>query len=450
MSPEGPIGLTAPTDAGHPAASHRTAGPRRKRCSPGGVAVAVSLFLLPAAVVLYRPAWSLIYGAWMLPLAELALLLAGQIHYRFGYRETPGRFRELIIQVTTTGAEPDRVNEIIGQIRGFDLTMDYQVWVVTEPGRPAAYPQADKVLVVPADFTARARKKARALEYSRRERTAMSLDHDDVKVLFLDDDVSLTRRYVERAFAADYDLAQGVITPRTAYGLRPFGHFAVSHADDFRTHACLVYCSVFQGVLSRPLHVHGEGLAVTGRAERLITWDHPVVASEDLAFGQRARRHGLRWGWFHEYAEVTSPWSVNDLLIQRNRWIWGDLHAIGHRSVMPLSGALLVCAKYASGILGLACSVAGLYLRATGRVPPTSAFLNYAKLSVLCWAGLFFTCGWIGASSDHAARDGDSRLLSGVLAVLMLPVSAMLTFAAVVISLAQGDPGTFRTIRKTR
>jgi hypothetical protein len=41
----------------------------------------------------------------------------------------------------------------------------------------------------------------------------MGLDGDDIKVLFLDDDVSLTQNYIERAFAADYDLCQGVITP---------------------------------------------------------------------------------------------------------------------------------------------------------------------------------------------------------------------------------------------
>jgi hypothetical protein len=89
-------------------------------------------------VLAYRPAWSLVYVAWMLPLAELGLLAAGQLHYRLRYREAPGKFRGLIIQVTTTGAEPGRVNEIIGQIRGYDLTMDYRVWVVTEPGQPIA------------------------------------------------------------------------------------------------------------------------------------------------------------------------------------------------------------------------------------------------------------------------------------------------------------------------
>jgi hypothetical protein len=450
VSPAGPSGAAATADTGLPAGRNRASPQRGGPISPGGVAVAVLLILLPVTVLLYRPAWSLVYVAWMLPLAELVLLAAGHVHYRFGFREAPGKFRELIMQVTTTGTESSRVNEIIEQIRRYGLTMDYQLWVVTEPGQRADYPLADKVLIVPAEFTVTARNKARALEYSRLARAAMGLDRDDVKVLFLDDDVSLTRSYIERAFAADYDLAQGVIAPRTAYSLRPFGHFVVSHADDFRTHACLIYCSVFQGILRRPLHVHGEGLAVTGRAERLITWDYPLVASEDLAFGHRARLHGLTWGWFHEYAEVTSPWSLRDFLIQRNRWIWGDVHAVKHRSVLPLSGALLVSAKYLIGIVGLACSAAGLYLRATGRVPPTSPVLDYAKLSVLCWTAVFFACGWIGASSAHGGRDSDSRLLSGVLAVLMLPLSATLLFAAVVISLAQGDPRTFRTIRKTR
>ncbi len=420
-----------------------------KRFAAGGLAAA-ALLLLPAAVALWRADWGIVYVAWMLPLAELGLLLAGQLHYRYRYREAPGKFNELIIQITTTGTEPGRVNEIISQIRGYNLKIDYRIWVVTEPGRSTDYPSADHVLVVPASFAVRSRNKARALEYSRLARSALHLDRDDVKTLFLDDDVSVTQRYIERAFNADYDLSQGVITPRTAYSLWPLGHFVVSHADDFRTHACLVYCSVFQGILDRPLHVHGEGLAVTGCAERHITWDHPLVASEDLAFGQQARRYGLSWGWFHEYAEVTSPWSLSDFLIQRNRWLWGDVHAIRRRSVMPLSGAVLVSTKYILGILGLTCSAAGLYLRATGRIPATAGVLNYAELSVLSWVAVFFACGWIGASSAYGGRDDDSRLLSAVLAVLMLPASVALTFAAVVISLAQGDPRTFRTIRKTR
>jgi hypothetical protein len=449
-APQAPAALRVPAPDAPEAGGHAVQDAGRGKRLAAGVIAAAALLLLPAAVAFWRPAWSIVSVAWMAPLAELVLLLAGQLHYRYRYREAPGRFKELIIQITTTGTEPGRVNEIISQIRGYNLAMDYRVWVVTEPGRPTDYPSADDVLVVPASFTVKSRNKARALEYSRRARSALRLDRDDVKTLFLDDDVSVTQRYIERAFSADYDLSQGVITPRTAYSGPPLGHFFASHADDFRTHACLVYCSVFQGILDRPLHVHGEGLAVTGRAEKLITWDHPLVASEDLAFGQHARRHGLRWGWFHEYAEVTSPWSLSDFLVQRNRWLWGDVHAIRRRSVMPLSGAVLVSAKYVLGILGLACSAAGIYLRATGRLPATAGILNYAKVSVLSWVAVNFACGWIGASSAHAGHDDDSRLLSAVLAVLMLPLSVMLTFASVVISLAMGNPRTFRTIRKTR
>jgi putative flippase GtrA len=427
---------------------------RQRRFSSKVPIIAATLFVVMALWVAtaWPPMRYLVFAAWMMPLVELALLVTGQVWFRFGYREAPsGTFTQLIIQVTTAGHEHGRVSEIIRQVRDYRLEMDYQVWVVTEPGSRTDYPLADLVLTVPPDFSARSAKKARALEYSRRVRVSMGLDRADVKILFNDDDVSLTRGYIERAFAADYDICEGIVTPRTCYAVRPFGHFAISHADDIRTHACLVYCSVFQGILNRPVHVHGEGMTVTGKAERMVTWDIPLIASEDLAFGQRAARvKGLRWGWFHEYAEVTSPWSLRDFMIQRSRWLWGDIHAIGHRDVMPLSAALMVASKYIVGILGLTYSAAGLYLRATGRIPATSPILSYAKLSILSWVGVIFACGWIGASSETSARNNDSRLLAGVVAVLMMPITVALTFAAVIVPLAEGDPRTFRVIRKTR
>jgi Glycosyl transferase family group 2 len=427
---------------------------RRRRGFLMVLAFAVAMLIAASAVagVGWPPMRYVVYIAWMMPLAELLLLVAGQVHFRTNFREAPqGKFTHLIIQITTVGGEQLRVNEIIKQIRDYSLPMDYQIWVVTEPFASSDYPLADLVLVVPPTFTARSAKKARALEYSRITRMRMGLERGDVKILFNDDDVSLTKSYIERAFIADYDICQGIVTPRTAYAVRPFGHFATSHADDIRTHGCLVYCSVFQGIFRRPFHVHGEGLTVTGDAEGLITWDIPLVASEDLAFGQRAAHEkSLQWGWFHEYAEVTSPWSFRDYFVQRSRWLWGDIHAITHRDVMPLSAALLVTVKYLVGTLCLVGSMVGLYLRATGRIPATSPILSYAKLSILAWAGLFFTCGWIGAGSATSARNHDSRLLAGIVAVLMMPISVSLTFAALVIPLVQGDPRTFRVIRKTR
>jgi hypothetical protein len=424
---------------------------RPAKASLAGILAVAATGLAAWTVVRWPEARCLIYAAWMAPFAELALLAVGQAGFRWRFRAAPpGKFTHAIIQITTTGREHARVSEIIDQVRRYPLRINYQIWVVTEPGQRNHYPFADRVLVVPADFTARSEKKARALEYSRRVRELLGLDRNDVKIIFNDDDVTLTQGYIERAFAADYDICEGVVTPRTAYALRPFGHFLVSHADDIRTHACLVYCSVFQGVFGRPLHVHGEGLVVTGAAEARVTWDWPVFASEDLVFGHQAAKAGLRWGWFHEYAEVTSPWSVRDFLVQRQRWLWGDIHAIRHRRALPLGSALAVAAKYAAGVLAVVCSASGLYLRVTGAIPATSPVFDYAKLAVLAWIAVFFTCGWIGASSATSARNHDSRLMSGVLAVLMMPVSVALTFAAIGLPLMRGDPRSFKVISKTR
>jgi cellulose synthase/poly-beta-1,6-N-acetylglucosamine synthase-like glycosyltransferase len=289
----------------------------------------------------------------------------------------------------------------------------------------------------------------RALEYSRRVRAELAMDRPDIKIILNDDDVTPTRAYIETAFRADYDVCEGVVTPRTGYGFRPLGHFLASHADDIRTHACLVYCSVFQGIFRRPLHVHGEGLVITGAAEALVGWDRDCM-SEDLSFGQTACKLGLRWGWFHEYVEVTSPWTMRDYLIQRRRWLWGDIHAVRSRSLMGWGAAARVSFKYAEGVLALSCSAVGLWLRFSGQIPSTAGILNFGKLAMIAWVALFFTCGWIASSSAHGRRTDDSRMLSGVLAVVMAPLSVLLTFAAILIPLAQGDPGDFKTIRKTR
>jgi len=392
-----------------------------------------------------------IYAVWMVPLAELGLLALGQFFYRRRFDiAAPGTFRELIIQVTTTGKEAARVNEVINQIRYYHLQMKHQIWVVTEPGQNDRYPSADRVLRVPSDFSCRSERKARALEYSRRVRIALGLDVPYVKVLFNDDDVAPTKRYIQTAFVANYDVCEGITAPRAQYAVRPIGHFLASHADDLRTHACLVYCSIFQGILRHPLHVHGEGLTVTGEAESLVTWDWPAFASEDLVFGQKAARAGLRWGWFHEYVELTSPWNIRDFITQRRRWLWGDIHGVMHREVLSLSGAFMIICKYLFGLVTLSFSAVGLYMRLTGQIPGTSLLYDIAKLSTFAWLAVFFACGWIGASSRVSPRTSDSRLLSAIAAVAMAPVSMALTLAGIFVPLVQGNPGTFQVISKTR
>src|SRR6266699_1245711 len=74
--------------------SHLRSAPRHRcgmKFAAGGFAAA-AILLLPAAVAFWRADWGIGYVAGMLPLAELGLLVAGQLHYRYRYREAPGRF----------------------------------------------------------------------------------------------------------------------------------------------------------------------------------------------------------------------------------------------------------------------------------------------------------------------------------------------------------------------
>lgn len=443
-----------PPAASPPAAGNQPPRRRPKRLRAAIVLLSIAaIFALLGVVARFDPAplRGVVYFVWLVPLAELLLLVAGQLHYRFGFRRAPEKFWALILQITTTGKEQQRVNEIISSVRGYQLEIPYEIWVVTEPGQNDSYPQADWVLTVPATFTARAHKKARALCYSARVRKEYGLDTSDIKILYNDDDVLPTKGYIEKAFAADYDICEGITAPRAFYGgFRPFGHFLSSHADDMRTRGCLIYCSVFQGILGKPLHVHGEGLTVTGACERIVGWNRPVFASEDLTFGQNAAKMGMRWGWFHDYVELTSPWSVREFLIQRKRWFWGNVHAITHRDVLPLSRAIPIAMKWMFGATTVIISVTGLALKFTGHLPRQSPIYDVSKLAILTWLTIFVTCGWIDASSRTHRRNDDSRLLNALAAVLMSPVSSFISVAVIAISLAQGNPRTFEVIRKTR
>ena len=169
--------------------------------------LAIGVALAARSAVLHEA----VYAVWLVPLGELVLLGAGQYYYRFRFRRAPGKFQLLIFQVTTTGNEQARVNEIIASVRAYRLPMPHEIWVAAEPGHENCYPQADRVIEVPAGFRARSQRKARALEYTRRLRAAEGLGRADVKILFNDDDVAPTKGYIEKAFVADYDICEGEI-----------------------------------------------------------------------------------------------------------------------------------------------------------------------------------------------------------------------------------------------
>jgi len=397
--------------------------------------------------------WTWIFlGAFLQPALEAVLVTAGIWHFHTNFRVAPQKFTGMIIQITTVGKEHERVTQLIDEVRTLGLVMPYQIWVVMEPGFDSSYPRADRVIVVPASFTARGRYKIRALEYARLLRQHEGLGRPDIKILFLDDDTTPTRAYVELAFAGDYDVCQGVTAPRIQYGTGSFNHWVLSHMDDMRFAACFIYCSFFQGLVKKPVYVHGEGLCATGLAEQTVTWDFPVWASEDLVFGQNAARKHLRWGWFHEYIQITSPWSWGAYLDQRRRWLWGNIYAITHRGVLPVWGRFLVAAKYLVGFLTFAFSLAGVILLATHVAATSGATYVFFWASLFAWLFIFAVSGWV--NSKHEGETWTfgylvHRIWHTIAAVLLSPVTDVWTILALFIVTCMGDPKAFVTIPKT-
>jgi Glycosyl transferase family group 2 len=413
--------------------------------------------------------WWVLLASFLRPGVEAVMVAVGEWWFHARFRRNRDRFSQLIIQITTTGREEIRVNEIIAEIRAYDLSMPFQIWVANEPGLTDRYPHADRVITVDPSFTTRAEYKARALEYTRQIRVREGLNRDDVKIVFVDDDTSPTRAYIETAFVGDYDLCQGVTAPRIKYGAGPFKHFLLSHMDDMRFLACFIFCSFFQGVVGKPLYVHGEGLCVTGKAESVATWNYPIFASEDLVFGHNAAFKGrtedltsasgtakrdITWGFFHEYIQLTSPWTWGAYLKQRRRWLWGNIHAMTHRDVLPFWSAVMVGAKYLLGFVTYGFSIASIILIMMGVMHPPQYIYTWCYAALIAWLGAFAVSGWVNSELPEAevrSRIGHvgHRVGQSIIAVLLCPVTATWTCVALVIAFFMGNPRSFEVIAKT-
>ncbi len=407
---------------------------------------------MPESSVIAVLQW-LLFAFFLIPTVEVLLMILGAAWARWLYLRAPGKFTHLIIQITSVGREPELVQRTVNELRGYGLPMSYEVWVVIEPGHFIDYENADRVVVVPRDFECQPIDKARALEYTRRLRADLGLNRPDVKILLVDDDTLPSKTYVRRAFEGDYDVCQGVTVPNRWFAVGGWRHFLLSHLDNIRTRNCLIYCSCTQGVLQRPLFVHGEGLCITGRAEEIVTWDRPIVASDDLVFGTNAAHLGLSWGYFHAAIQLVSPWTFRESLNQRWRWTWGNFDAIADRDIVPFWPAMFKAAKYAIGFASVIASSTGAILLLTGiaKVPPQvhKVFL----VSLVLWFVSYGLCGWINAGGApnrqlHSRSYWWRRIGQCLLATILTPVTALAPVLIIGASVLRGRPRKFVMITK--
>ena len=423
----------------------------------------------------------------LIPCVEVAMMVLGAVWAHFLYAQAPGKFRHLIIQVTTVGREPELVQRTVDKIRSYDLPMSYEIWIAVEPDMYVDYVDVDRIIVVPANFKCRAIDKARALEYTRRLRcqglAARRLDPAAVKLLLVDDDTLPSRKYILKAFNGNYDVCQGPTVPNRWYGTGGIRHFILSHLDNIRTRNCLIYCSCTQGVTQKPLFVHGEGLCITCRAESIVTWDKPIVASDDLVFGTTAAYLGLSWGYFQGGAiQLVSPWSFRENLKQRRRWTWGNFDAIGSRQIMPRGAAIFKGFKYCLGFISIICSTTGAVLLRLGdaKVPPQAHYVFWCSLTL--WFASYGLTGWINSGGEpNRERLGPrtlyrsdygsaltwgwanacnllrvtrvnfwcNRVFQTFCAVILTPLTALSPILIIAFSVLKGRPRRFEMITKS-
>ncbi len=398
--------------------------------------------------------WSLLFF-FLIPSTEVVMMILGAAWSYLGFAQAPGKFKHLIIQITTVGKEPELVQRTIDKIRSYGLTMSHEIWVVIEPGNFVDYNNADRVIVVPSDFLCQPIDKARALEYTRRIRRNENLSRPDVKILFVDDDTLPSHAYIIKAFNGNYDLCQGITVPSRWYAVGGWRHFLLSHLDNIRVRNCLTYCSCTQGVTQKPLFVHGEGLCITGEAEDIVTWNRRIVASDDLVFGTNAAHMGLSWGYFHAAIQLVSPWSFRENLNQRWRWTWGNFDAIFSRDIMPIGAAIFKGTKYIMGFISVIASTTGAIMLGFGiaKVPPQAHAVFW--FSLLCWFASYGLAGWINAggepnrSTRSTFRFWSFRIVQTVLAIILTPMTALTPVFVIVYSICRGRPKKFIMIKKS-
>ncbi|MDP9288369.1 MAG: hypothetical protein M3P08_09240 [Thermoproteota archaeon] len=120
-----------------------------------------------------------VFTFWLIPLILLCSSIYGYARAKLCFKTTD-KTKKMIIQITTVQNQ-NLVNKIISTVRSYNLSMCYEIWVITEVSLLYKYVNADKVFTVLIDFRSIARFKARALDYSSQIRKDYGITTEDFK-----------------------------------------------------------------------------------------------------------------------------------------------------------------------------------------------------------------------------------------------------------------------------
>lgn len=377
---------------------------------------------------------TIILVSWLIAIVYTVLAIIGYLINRtsdtigiFGNNVESGK---IIFQITTIGN--DMVEEIIRQIRGYELSFPNEIWVVHEPFDTRSY-SADVLVTMPYSFIppGGAKYKARAMEYARLVRMNMVGNRlpETYKVIFIDDDSIPSREFIIDVWNRSEDMLEGYVQSGNNYGT------ILSYVENIRGWACLTTCALFQGT-SHPAWIHGEALSINDRVDKAVSWDKPVIASEDLVYGQAAIDMGFKMGFTYSPINVTAPLDVGDYIIQKRRWMWGNFHAI--KNILSWTQKIKLITLWVVGLIILPISVMGAALTLLGYLTFSLNTQYITALTLISWLALW---GIVGYRVRHNLNDT-------IISIALAYPSVVFYWIMTMMALIKGPIKRFEVIQK--
>ena len=243
--------------------------------------------------------------------------------------------KRMIFQITTIGNmeivqdSVDNINRICKEV-GYE---NYRIDVVSEVNESF---DGAATITVPQNYSTlnNAKYKARALQFAIEQREKNGGNTGDIWIYHLDDESMITKQgllsILDHADNNREPIAEGLITYPNKINV---GSKLVKYLDAVRPTFCYTCCAMLKSQ-GKPDWLHGSNLLLRADIEKKIGWDFPDTCAEDSLFGYVAyKKYGGIFGWHGGVLEEQSPFTFNDFIKQRQRWIKGTFENLGKMGV---------------------------------------------------------------------------------------------------------------------
>jgi egghead protein (zeste-white 4 protein) len=206
---------------------------------------------------------------------------------------------------------------------------DYSLMLVTDdPADRELGLDADSLVVVPADYSAHAIRKARSLQYALETGVQAGPDR---WLFHLDEESNILPQTLRGLFSFIASgkgvMAEGPIFYPHMEGASPLMRLT----ESIRASGCYE-CAHMLLKGGEPTHLHGSGLLVRSDAEKEVGWDNGKTVAEDQLFGYELwKKYPGQVGWHGGLILESPPLTVHAHQQQRRRWFGGTLENL-HRT----------------------------------------------------------------------------------------------------------------------